>query len=155
ALTGHAIDMGGTQVQIVEKRRQVPDIGAIDMRLRPLLQQMLQPNPDQRPDSMATVADWSFGAKASPKAASAPSGARADAMPEKRRSRGWRYLAAALALVVILGGAGGYYYYAMDSLLLPLPPAPTAGPALSPGSATQTKTAPKAPSTGGSQEAKG
>ena len=33
------------QVQIVEKRRKVPDLGAIDMRFRPLLEKMLQPRP--------------------------------------------------------------------------------------------------------------
>src|SRR5262249_13532636 len=58
ALTGQPIDMGGSQVEIVEKRRKVPDLGAIDMRFRPLLEKMLQPDPAQRADSMRTVASW-------------------------------------------------------------------------------------------------
>ena len=49
-LTGKPVDMGGSQVEIVEKRRKVPDLGAIDMRLRPLLERMLQPDPAQRPE---------------------------------------------------------------------------------------------------------
>ena len=60
ALTGKPLDMGGSQVEIIEKRRKVPDLGAIDMRFRPLLEQMLQPDPAQRPDSMAAVAAWSL-----------------------------------------------------------------------------------------------
>ena len=56
ALTGRPIDMGGSQVAIVEKRRKVPDLGAIDPRIRPLIQQMLQPDPAARPQSMADVA---------------------------------------------------------------------------------------------------
>ena len=52
ALTGQPLDMGGSQVQIVEKRRRVPDLGMIDMRFRPLLERMLQPDPANRPESM-------------------------------------------------------------------------------------------------------
>src|SRR3954453_5584578 len=46
ALTGRALDMGGTQFQVVEKRRKVPDLAGIDMRIRPLLERMLQPQPE-------------------------------------------------------------------------------------------------------------
>src|SRR5215470_4067313 len=60
ALTGRPLDMGGSQVEIVEKRRKVPDLGAVDMRFRPLLEKMLQPEPAQRPDSMAAVAGWAL-----------------------------------------------------------------------------------------------
>ena len=38
AMTGQPIDMGGSQAAILEKRRKVPDLGAIDLRLRPLHQ---------------------------------------------------------------------------------------------------------------------
>jgi len=44
-LTGQAIDMGGSQAAIVEKRRKLPDLGAIDLRIKPLLARMLQPDP--------------------------------------------------------------------------------------------------------------
>ena len=49
ALTGQKLDMGGSQFQLVEKRRRVPDLGGVDMRIRPLLERMLQPDPANRP----------------------------------------------------------------------------------------------------------
>ena len=58
ALTGQKLDMGGSQFQLVEKRRRVPDLGGIDMRIRPLLEQMLQPDPANRPATMAEIANW-------------------------------------------------------------------------------------------------
>ena len=59
ALRGHPIDMGGNHVEVVEKRRVVPDLSGVDVRLRPLIEQMLEPNPDDRPCSMAAIAAWS------------------------------------------------------------------------------------------------
>jgi serine/threonine-protein kinase len=50
--------MGGNHVDVIEKRRVVPDLGGVDARLRPLIEQMLQPNPEERPASMAEVAAW-------------------------------------------------------------------------------------------------
>jgi serine/threonine-protein kinase len=58
ALAGRPLDMGGTQVQVLEKRRRVPDLAAADARLRPLLAKMLAPDPAQRPADMASVAAW-------------------------------------------------------------------------------------------------
>ncbi|MES0882278.1 serine/threonine protein kinase [Roseibium sp. SCP14] len=62
ALTGKQIDMGGTQAQIVEKRRMVPPLEGIDNRFRPLLEAMLQPDPANRPASMSAIAEWTLGA---------------------------------------------------------------------------------------------
>src|SRR5262249_12749231 len=42
ALTGRAIDMGGTQFQIIEKRRVLTDLRSIDQRFPPLPETMLQ-----------------------------------------------------------------------------------------------------------------
>ena len=58
ALLGRALDMGGTQVQVIEKRRKVPDLSGVDERLRPLIERMLQPNPNDRIATMAEVAAW-------------------------------------------------------------------------------------------------
>src|SRR3954452_5297071 len=57
-LTGQPIDMGGSQLEVIEKRRSVPDLAAIAPRFRPLIQAMLQPDPTDRPESMAAVAAW-------------------------------------------------------------------------------------------------
>jgi serine/threonine protein kinase len=43
---GRSIDMGGSHVDMIEKRRVVPDLAAVDPRLRPLLLDMLQPDPN-------------------------------------------------------------------------------------------------------------
>ena len=37
ALTGRPIDMGGSHLEVIEKRRKVPDIPAINIRTRPSL----------------------------------------------------------------------------------------------------------------------
>ncbi len=50
ALTGQPVDMGGSQAAVLDKRRKVPDLGAIDLRIRPLLERMLQPDPEARPE---------------------------------------------------------------------------------------------------------
>lgn len=48
ALTGRAIDMGGSQVDIIDKRRRLPDLSGVDARIRPLLARMLAPDPDRK-----------------------------------------------------------------------------------------------------------
>ncbi len=89
ALAGQPLDMGGTQMQILDKRRKLPDIGLIDARIRPLIAAMLAPDPAQRPVDMAAVAAWQ------PAAAMAATGRR-------------RPIAAiAAALVAVLAVAGG------------------------------------------------
>jgi serine/threonine-protein kinase len=127
ALTGRPIDMGGSQFDIVEKRRKVPDLGAIDMRFRPLLEKMLQPDPDRRPESMAAVANWPlnppgrFSRRTEPPKPKDPAEVFA---PGRSRGR-WRYAAAAVLLLLAMGGGGGYYYYSMlTPVAPPMPPMP-------------------------------
>ena len=80
ALRGRPIDMNGTQVEIIEKRRKVPDLSDIDPSMRPLLQAMLQPLPADRPASMAAVAAWGeSGASDSGRAPQARGGDARDA----------------------------------------------------------------------------
>ncbi|TYC50432.1 protein kinase [Rhodobacterales bacterium] len=118
ALTGKQIDMGGTQAQIVEKRRQMPPLMSIDNRFRPLLEAMLQPDPADRPASMAEIAQWTLGAPMGRQAQEAtiirPSGpppeqTALDMAPPKAN---WgRRLMMMLALLGIagVGGAGVYF----------------------------------------------
>ncbi|UVK38465.1 protein kinase [Mesorhizobium sp. AR10] len=56
ALRGKPIDMGGSQFEIVEKRRTVPDLSDIDADFRDIVEAMLQPDPRDRPISMADIA---------------------------------------------------------------------------------------------------
>src|SRR6185312_695599 len=55
ALRGRPLDMTGSQVDVVEKRRSVPDLAGIDGEMRPIIEAMLQPDPDERPASMAEI----------------------------------------------------------------------------------------------------
>lgn len=57
ALQGKALDMSGSQLEILEKRRFVPDLSGLDEGLRPTIEAMLQPDPFDRPASMADIAD--------------------------------------------------------------------------------------------------
>lgn len=58
ALAGKPLDMGGSQVQILDKRRRLPDLSTIDARIRPLLARMLAPDPADRFADMSEVAAW-------------------------------------------------------------------------------------------------
>ncbi len=58
AIRGKPLDMSGSQADVIDKRRQVPDLTGIDPRLQPLLKWMLQPKPDDRPASMTAVMEW-------------------------------------------------------------------------------------------------
>ena len=55
-LRGKPIDMSGSQFEIVEKRRAIPDLSGIDDDFRPMIKAMLQPDPQDRPASMAEIA---------------------------------------------------------------------------------------------------
>jgi serine/threonine-protein kinase len=145
ALNGHPIDMGGSQVDIVEKRRRLPDLGAVDMRFRPLLEKMLQPDPANRPESMLAVAAWPLGAQ--PAARSGPD-VRRSATARRAPGRGrrlWISAAAALPLIALIAGAGTYFYYGPNAPVAP-PPPPTldSGASLDPATPAATA-APAAP----------
>ncbi len=57
---GQPIDMSGSQVEVIEKRRKVPDLASFEIPpdLRAILTFMLQPDPANRPANMAEVRDW-------------------------------------------------------------------------------------------------
>ncbi|TPK72533.1 serine/threonine protein kinase [Mesorhizobium sp. B2-4-15] len=56
ALRGKPLDMSGTQYEVIEKRRTVPDLSDIDPDFHELIGAMLQPDPRDRPASMAEIA---------------------------------------------------------------------------------------------------
>ncbi|TPJ40074.1 serine/threonine-protein kinase, partial [Mesorhizobium sp. B2-6-5] len=56
ALRGKPLDMSGSQFEIIEKRRSVPDLSDIGADFRDIVEAMLQPNPQDRPGSMAAIA---------------------------------------------------------------------------------------------------
>ncbi|MBR1155203.1 serine/threonine-protein kinase [Bradyrhizobium sp. JYMT SZCCT0428] len=114
ALTGTKLDMGGTQFQLVEKRRRSPDLGAVDARIRPLLEMMLQPDPANRL-TMAEIENWKVGLA---KNASGNSSERRDASivevaSSSGRMRPWiRYGAlTVLSLSALIASGVAYYKY--------------------------------------------
>lgn len=121
ALTGKKLDMGGTQFQLVEKRRRVPDLGAVDARIRPLFEQMLQPDPKDRP-TMAQVENWDIGT--SPKNVRPKRKERAEtpvAPPSAAPGRPWlRYAAVAATLLLLIASSAFTYYYLIWSAPLPV-----------------------------------
>jgi serine/threonine protein kinase len=121
ALTGQPIDMGGTQLEIVEKRRVVPNLGAIDMRIRPLLEKMLQPDPAKRLDSMAAVAAWSTSSTLEAPQKVLPS--RETVGRVRAQGRVW-LIGAAVALTLALFGAAGSYFYRYGAQVTVTTPAP-------------------------------
>lgn len=58
ALRGEALDMGGSQVEVIEKRRRMPDLSELDPTLRPVIEAMLQANPADRPPDMHAIVGW-------------------------------------------------------------------------------------------------
>ena len=123
ALIGKAIDMGGSQVEIIEKRRKVPNLGSIDGRFRPLLEQMLQPDPAQRPESMAALALWT--SEPAPRVSAPAMRSAAPTSPigtQKTQSAiSWRPAAIGILLVALLAAVSAAVY----SVAFRSPPAPT------------------------------
>lgn len=117
ALRGTPMDMGGSQVEIIEKRRTVPNLTFIDARIRPLIAKMLQPDPADRPASMLAVANWNEAAaqpeparsskqQAVASAAQLQAGRAAPLRQVEGKSRGGLF--ALLAMLVLAGGGGAY-----------------------------------------------
>lgn len=152
ALTGQKLDMGGSQFQLVEKRRRVPDLGGVDARIRPLLNEMLQPDPNDRL-SMADIENWSLGAPARPSSqlverAKATAVEPADSKP----GRPWiRYGATAAAALLLIGGSVAAYYKYVWSVPIAPPSKPMAS--LTEGPLTPKPVSPGPPPNDTSKEA--
>ncbi|MFL5259022.1 MAG: serine/threonine-protein kinase [Hyphomicrobiales bacterium] len=164
ALRGRPIDMRGSQVEVIEKRRAVPSLDGIDPKLEPLLKAMLQPDPADRPGSMAEVRDWPIGenevrgvpplskaaANRKPGASSPPKrrttpAARPLRVPEPRKmSLRPRVAAGLIALLAILLGVFGARYYVQNSLWQSSPSASPELPASEPSPPQRTEAEAKA-----------
>ena len=58
ALNGARTALGASPVEVIEKKKKLPDLDRVDERIRPLLKKMLDPNPSERPKSMLEVAEY-------------------------------------------------------------------------------------------------
>ena len=107
ALLGRPIDMAGSQAELIDKRRVVPaELAWVEPTMRPLLQAMLQPLPENRPASMAEVAAWE---------PEAPKVSRALKAPAVASERSGKTPALIGALIAILS-LGGVAYVFHDDL---------------------------------------
>jgi serine/threonine-protein kinase len=123
ALRGRPIDMGGSQAEVIEKRRRAPDLSDIDIALRPLLTAMLAPDPADRPDSMAEVAAW--GETGERTTLAAPAAA-------KPVARSWGKAKAAAVILVLLAGAAAAAVWEQDVLRSVLAPLVASSPVVAP-----------------------
>lgn len=57
ALRGEALDMSGSHAEVIDKRREVPDLSTIDETIRPVIAAMLKSDPAQRPATMQAVVE--------------------------------------------------------------------------------------------------
>ncbi len=120
AARGYPLQMSGSQVEVIEKRREVPDLSDVPKQLHGVLTAMLQPDPANRPQSMAEVRDWDFGGKAAAKPAQGKKGsaklvsaARSDppqvAASQSNAMRNSVIAAGALAVIAV-GALGGWIF---------------------------------------------
>ncbi|MCW5748423.1 MAG: protein kinase [Alphaproteobacteria bacterium] len=156
AATGAPLDMGTALPSAVHARTKVPDLARVPAELRAELSAMLQPDPADRPQSMADLVG--IGGAARRTASSAPGKPRTDA----RSGAGPLIAGIAAAVLVLLGGGG---FFLKDKLFPPEPgPSPSTAsttpggstPAATPGASTSTPggitpaapTSPSAPAAG-------
>ncbi|WP_395667088.1 serine/threonine-protein kinase [Methylocella sp.] len=112
ALRGAPIDMGGNHVDVIDKRRVVPDLGPVDERLRPLIEHMLQPDPADRPASMAEVAGYRIDAAPRPQRPR-PRPAQPALKPQDATRANPLMIGAAAAVAVALLAAAPFIYRAL------------------------------------------
>jgi serine/threonine-protein kinase len=106
---GRNVDMSGSLVDAIDKRRRGPDLAAIPDDLRPLLAAMLRPDPKERLRSMADVLAMLDGARIpSPATARERLPAEPGAAPPPRGAA--RGLIVGLLLALLLAAAGGAWY---------------------------------------------
>ncbi len=143
ALRGKPLDMQGSPLEVIEKRRAVPDLSTVPERYRELLGAMLEPDPAKRLQSMAEVRDWVpglsrlqgspadativlqhgtpvqsaiVGLPERPPVSPLVSGhsAKAERASGKQGHRGLFLLLGALAVVVVLGVLAGVLFTGRD-----------------------------------------
>jgi serine/threonine-protein kinase len=139
---GRNVDMGTTFVDAIDKRRKGVDLSAAPEQLRPVLEQMLKPNPAERlrsMDAVIAVVDAALSAPVQPKVeprsepatAVAPSVARA--APAESGGNRKLILGGVAGLILLLGG-GAFLAFgggndAAPEIAAPAPTAATGAPA--------------------------
>jgi tRNA A-37 threonylcarbamoyl transferase component Bud32 len=125
AVRGRSLNAGGSWAEVVEARRQVPDLEGIGEPLRGRLAHMLQPDPADRPQSMTELLQARERAAAgAPLAAAArgaapsTSGAGARSKPPGRRGAPAKLvpIGVGIAAVVLVAGLGYLFFGPREDL---------------------------------------
>jgi serine/threonine-protein kinase len=137
ALRGKPLDMSGSQYEVIEKRRSVPDLSDIDPDFRELIEAMLQPDPRDRPASMAEIARATRGEDLEPTLPPpVPFGARErSGLPRA----GWTALPDTKPQPPLPQGKPRFVEHVRPAYLSEPRPAPTAPPASAPAPAEPQK----------------
>ncbi len=107
AAIGEPLPMGRSHIDVLEARRSVPDLSAVPESLRDEIAWMLQPNPDDRPASMAELVPHLAIPTTVRTAPHAPPQTRPKPEPSGGGKTG---LVIGLVLVVLVALTGGGYY---------------------------------------------
>jgi serine/threonine-protein kinase len=137
ALRGKPLDMSGSQYEVIEKRRTVPDLSDIDPDFRELIAAMLQPDPRDRPASMAEIARATRGEDLE---ATLPPPVAFGARERSGLPRaGWTALPDSKPQAPVLQGQPRFVEHVRPAYLSEPRPAPPAPPSSAPGPAAPKK----------------
>ncbi|MGO4334035.1 protein kinase [Labrys sp. KB_33_2] len=113
AMRGRPLDMTGSQLDIIEKRRSLPDLDGVPKQFHAVLSAMLASDPANRPEDMAAIRDWPDSpASPKPKVEKKATSAKSAEVSQTKPSHALRNtIFATTALAVIgLGALGGWIY---------------------------------------------
>jgi serine/threonine-protein kinase len=137
ALRGKPLDMSGSQYEVIEKRRTVPDLSDIDPDFQELIAAMLQPDPRDRPASMAEIARATRGEDLE---ATLPPPVAFGARERSGLPRaGWTALPDSKPQAPVLQGQPRFVEHVRPAYLSEPRPAPPAPPSSAPGPAAPKK----------------
>ncbi|WMS44148.1 protein kinase [Acuticoccus sp. MNP-M23] len=105
AMLGRGLNMGGTQLEVVEKRRKVPDLSGVEPGLRGLLTAMTQPKPQDRVASMGAVVEQAHALRTG--------------ISKKGGARPWAKIAAGVVVASLVAGGGALYLTEGDNDIPP------------------------------------
>ncbi|HYJ53860.1 MAG TPA: serine/threonine-protein kinase [Allosphingosinicella sp.] len=116
AAQGRNVDMSGSLVDAIDKRRRGPDLKAVPAALRPLLESMLRPNPQERLRSMEEVLARLDDANVISDPVREPDGDGDISTPSKGPSR---MAVIGIVLLLVLAAAAAAWYFTGGRFAMP------------------------------------
>jgi serine/threonine-protein kinase len=133
---GTRLDMGTEPASVIRARQTVPNLDLVPVELRPLLQRMLQPRPEDRPESMHALIEEAR--RLSKVFVASPFASVAPPLPRPRAKRPvWLYAGGGVGLMLAAGLAAFVLWpKSPEPAATPSETSQNSAPALSPSSAT-------------------